>query len=266
MNRKDPACEFDLFVTYTQTVPGCEEISAVTSTTKPNLTIHDFATMEQTNDSHDQFEHAQAAHMHTDGACCSHCEHDCADRRDANRTRDWAYSHAIIAAPRAAIGTPVKNAVNAAAGDLNELERQHSAPRTQQTPAPATTHQPRENAVPRDQHPDQLAPIDAGRQEQAVVGAPLRGIAAILGGAGTPAARDGQALMRPADVQVEHRTLVPGIRPTPDHWVSRQKLTPEHREARMAALELEMAIHALDMRIYENWMRLSRHQHGYWRN
>jgi hypothetical protein len=211
MNRKDPACEFDLFVTYTQRVPGCEEISAVTSTTKPNLTIHDFAAMEQTKASCDQFEHAQAAHRHAEGACCSHCEHDCADRRDANRTRDWAYSHAIIAAPRAAIGTPVNNAIDATAEDLNELERRHSASRTQQALPPATTHQPRENAVPRDQHPDQPAPIDAGRQKQAVAGTPLPGISSILEGAGITAARDEQALVRPADVQVEHRTLVPGI-------------------------------------------------------
>jgi hypothetical protein len=168
--------------------------------------------MEQTNDSRDQFEQAQAAHRHVDGACCSHCEHDCAPRRDANRTRDWAYSHAIIAAPRAATGTPVNNTVDAAAGYLNQLERQHSASRTQQAPAPATTHQPRENAVPRDQHPDQLAPIDAGRQEHAAAGTPLPGIAAIMEGAGVPTARDGQALVRPADVQIEHRTLDPGLR------------------------------------------------------
>jgi hypothetical protein len=208
--------------------------------------------MEQTNASRNQFEHAQAAHRHADGACRDHCEHDCAARRNANRTRDWAYSHAIIATPRAAIGTPVNSTIDVAAGNINEPERQHTASRTQQAPPPATT-------LRRDQHPDQLAPIDAGQQEQAAAGTALPGIASILDGAGIPAVRDAQALVRPADVQVEHRTLAPGLRPTPDHWVPRHELTPGHREARMAALELEMDLHALDMRIYENETRLRRY-------
>jgi hypothetical protein len=106
--------------------------------------------------------------------------------------------------------------------------------------------------VRRDQDPDQLAPIDAGRREQAAAGTPLPGIASVLEGAGIPAA---QTLVRPADVQVEHRTLARGFRPTPDHWVPTHELTPGHRLARMAALEQELDMHALDMRVYENQMR-----------
>jgi hypothetical protein len=239
-----------------QTIPGCEDISAVTLTTKThNLHNHNFAAMEQTNASRDQFEHAQAAHRHVDGTCCSHCEHDCAARRDANRTRDWAYFHAIIATPRAAIGHPVNNTVDAAIGNINEVARQRSASWTLQAPPPATTHQPRENTVRRDQHPDQLAPIDVGRQEQAAAGTPLPGIASVLEGPGIPAA---QVLVRPADMQVERRTLAPEVRPTPDHWVPRHELSCGHREARMASLELELDLHALNMQIVDYQMRARR--------
>jgi hypothetical protein len=213
--------------------------------------------MEPSHASHDQFEHPRT-HTLADEACCDHCAHDCA----ARRTRDWVYAHAITVTPRTAIGTPVNNTVDAAAGNNKEKERQRSMSSTQTGPPSATTHQRRENKVRIDRHPDQLAAIDVGRQERAVARMPLPGVASILRGAGISAARDAQPSVHPDDMQVERRTLAPDLRPTPDHWVSRQNLTPGHREARMAALRQEINFHDLDMRLYENQMRLFRHLHG----
>jgi hypothetical protein len=218
--------------------------------------------MEQTNAFHDQLEIVQAAYEHADAACCDDCAYDCAARSDAERTRDWVLAHAIIVTPRTAIGTPVDNTFDATAGNINEIERQRSMSPAQQATPPATARQRHENRVHRDQHPDQLAPIDAGRQELAVARMPLPGVASILRGAYVPVIRDAQALVQPADMQVERRTLDPGLRPTPDHWVSRQDLTPGHREARLAALRHEIDLHNLDMWMYENQMRLFRYLHG----